>query len=81
MSRHVGASEQGQLQGANASLMGIASLIGPAIFTQSFALFDRRRRGRASAGRAVPARRASCSRRRIAVAGYTMRETKGDKSA
>jgi DHA1 family tetracycline resistance protein-like MFS transporter len=26
------------LQGANASLMGIASLIGPAIFTQSFAL-------------------------------------------
>jgi DHA1 family tetracycline resistance protein-like MFS transporter len=38
MSRRVGASEQGQLQGANASLMGIASLIGPAIFTQSFAL-------------------------------------------
>lgn len=37
MSRYVGASEQGQLQGANASLMGIASLIGPAIFTQSFA--------------------------------------------
>jgi DHA1 family tetracycline resistance protein-like MFS transporter len=37
MSRRVDASEQGQLQGANASLMGIASLIGPAIFTQSFA--------------------------------------------
>jgi DHA1 family tetracycline resistance protein-like MFS transporter len=39
MSRRVSASEQGRLQGANASLMGIASLIGPAIFTQSFALF------------------------------------------
>ena len=39
MSRHVGESEQGRLQGANASLMGIASLIGPGIFTQSFALF------------------------------------------
>lgn len=39
MSHHVGASEQGQLQGANASLMGIASLIGPGIFTQSFAWF------------------------------------------
>jgi DHA1 family tetracycline resistance protein-like MFS transporter len=39
MSRRVGASEQGQLQGANASLMGIANLFGPAIFTQSFAVF------------------------------------------
>jgi DHA1 family tetracycline resistance protein-like MFS transporter len=38
MSRHVGADEQGQLQGANASLMGIANLIGPGLFTQSFAL-------------------------------------------
>ncbi|MBX9774578.1 MAG: TCR/Tet family MFS transporter [Xanthobacteraceae bacterium] len=38
MSRRVGESEQGQLQGANASMMGIASLIGPGIFTQSFAL-------------------------------------------
>jgi DHA1 family tetracycline resistance protein-like MFS transporter len=39
MSRHVGPREQGLLQGANASLMGIASLFGPGIFTQSFALF------------------------------------------
>ena len=39
MSRHVGPSEQGQLQGANASLMGIANLVGPAIFSQAFALF------------------------------------------
>ena len=62
MSRHVGASEQGQLQGANASLMGIASLIGPGIFTQSFALFDRRRRDRLPAGRAVPARRGHARR-------------------
>ena len=27
------------MQGANASLMGIASMIGPIIFTQAFALF------------------------------------------
>jgi DHA1 family tetracycline resistance protein-like MFS transporter len=39
MSRRVGPSEQGQLQGANASLLGIANLIGPALFTQTFALF------------------------------------------
>jgi DHA1 family tetracycline resistance protein-like MFS transporter len=37
MSSRVDASQQGQLQGANASLIGIASLIGPALFTQSFA--------------------------------------------
>jgi DHA1 family tetracycline resistance protein-like MFS transporter len=37
MSRRVGADEQGQLQGANASLQGIADMIGPALFTFSFA--------------------------------------------
>jgi DHA1 family tetracycline resistance protein-like MFS transporter len=39
MSHRVGPSEQGQLQGANASLMGIANLLGPGLFTQTFALF------------------------------------------
>jgi len=38
MSRRVGANEQGQLQGANASIQGIANLIGPGLFTLSFAL-------------------------------------------
>ncbi len=37
MSRRVGASEQGQLQGANASVTGIANLFGPGVFTQVFA--------------------------------------------
>jgi DHA1 family tetracycline resistance protein-like MFS transporter len=37
MSRHVGAEEQGRLQGANASIAGIADLFGPALFTQTFA--------------------------------------------
>lgn len=37
MSRHVSASEQGQLQSANASLMSLAGLIGPGLFTQIFA--------------------------------------------
>ena len=38
MSRRVGAQEQGQVQGANGSIAGIANLIGPGIFTQVFAL-------------------------------------------
>jgi DHA1 family tetracycline resistance protein-like MFS transporter len=38
MSRRVGASEQGQLQGANASIMGIANLLGPALFAQTLAI-------------------------------------------
>jgi MFS transporter, DHA1 family, tetracycline resistance protein len=37
MSRLVGATEQGQLQGANASVTGIANLFGPALFTLTFA--------------------------------------------
>ena len=37
MSKRVGADEQGQLQGANASIAGIASMIGPGIFSLSFA--------------------------------------------
>jgi DHA1 family tetracycline resistance protein-like MFS transporter len=38
MSRHVGASEQGMLQGANASVTGIARLFGPGLFSQVFAV-------------------------------------------
>jgi MFS transporter, DHA1 family, tetracycline resistance protein len=38
MTRIVGPSEQGQLQGANGSLNGIASMIAPILFTQAFAL-------------------------------------------
>jgi len=37
MTRHVGAAEQGQLQGANNSIQGIANLVGPFIFTLTFA--------------------------------------------
>ena len=36
MTRRVSPTEQGQLQGANSSLMGIASMVGPAIFTLSY---------------------------------------------
>jgi DHA1 family tetracycline resistance protein-like MFS transporter len=39
MSRRLGAAEQGRLQGANASLMGVANLIGPGLFTTTFAVF------------------------------------------
>lgn len=38
MSRRVGPSEQGQLQGANTSLFGVAGMIAPIIFTQIFAV-------------------------------------------
>jgi DHA1 family tetracycline resistance protein-like MFS transporter len=37
MTRHVGSSEQGQLQGANSSIQGIANLVGPFVFTLTFA--------------------------------------------
>ena len=37
MTRHVGPSEQGQLQGANSSIQGIANLVGPFMFTLTFA--------------------------------------------
>jgi len=37
MSRHVGSTEQGKLQGANASVTGIANLLGPGLFSQVFA--------------------------------------------
>jgi DHA1 family tetracycline resistance protein-like MFS transporter len=39
MTRHVKASEQGELQGALGSLRGLSMLIGPAIFTLAFAQF------------------------------------------
>ena len=39
MSRLVDGTEQGRLQGALASLTGLASLIGPVLFTQVFAAF------------------------------------------
>ncbi|WP_245430891.1 TCR/Tet family MFS transporter [Rhodoplanes roseus] len=38
MSRRLGPSEQGRLQGANACLMGIAGLIGPGLFSQVYAM-------------------------------------------
>jgi len=38
MTRLVGATEQGRLQGALSSLMGLASLVGPTMFTQTFAV-------------------------------------------
>ena len=39
MSKQVTASEQDQLQGAGASIMEITGMIGPALFTQTFAKF------------------------------------------
>jgi DHA1 family tetracycline resistance protein-like MFS transporter len=37
MTKHVSVSEQGQLQGANASLMSLAGIFAPALFSQIFA--------------------------------------------
>ncbi len=45
MTRRVSAHEQGKLQGANGSLTSIAGLIGPTLFTQSFAWFIDQQRG------------------------------------
>jgi DHA1 family tetracycline resistance protein-like MFS transporter len=41
MTRRVGPREQGELQGANSSVMGIAGLLGPGLFTLTFAYFLR----------------------------------------
>ncbi len=41
MTRRVGSAEQGRLQGAIASINGVTSLIGPILFTQTFAHFIR----------------------------------------
>ena len=41
LTRRVGPSEQGELQGANSSVMGIAGLLGPGLFTLTFAYFIR----------------------------------------
>ena len=38
MSRRVGPHQQGQVQGANGSIAGIANMIGPGVFTQVFAV-------------------------------------------
>ena len=37
MSRSVSGSEQGRLQGANSSITGIANLVGPGLFSLTFA--------------------------------------------
>jgi DHA1 family tetracycline resistance protein-like MFS transporter len=39
MTRRIGPSEQGRLQGANSSINGIAQLLGPTLFTHTFAKF------------------------------------------
>jgi len=36
MTKHVGVSEQGQLQGANASLMSLAGIFAPGLFSLIF---------------------------------------------
>ena len=46
MTPHVGPDEQGQLQGAMSALRGIAGMIGPKLFTLTFAAFI----GRGSTG-------------------------------
>jgi DHA1 family tetracycline resistance protein-like MFS transporter len=39
MTRHIGPTEQGALQGATGSVMGIATMIGPGLFAATFAYF------------------------------------------
>lgn len=45
MTAHLEAHEQGRLQGSLSSLMGVAGLIGPGLFTQTFAAFIGPQRG------------------------------------
>jgi DHA1 family tetracycline resistance protein-like MFS transporter len=50
MTHHVEPFEQGLLQGANASLTGVAELIGPSIFGLTFAYFVTRGHTPAASG-------------------------------
>jgi DHA1 family tetracycline resistance protein-like MFS transporter len=50
MSRRIGPSEQGRLQGVNGSMMGLSGLIGPGLFTQTFAWALREGNGPALSG-------------------------------
>ncbi len=50
MSSRVDSTRQGELQGANGSIMGITGVIGPSLFTQTFALFLGRHGGPAVPG-------------------------------
>ena len=68
MTRRVSESEQGELQGAISSLRAIAVIIGPGLFTFTFAFFIDKR------ARLEPAGRAMVSRRRLAV----LRDDNGD---
>ena len=45
MTRHVASTEQGQLQGANGSIMALAGLVGPGLFSAVFAYFIAPHRG------------------------------------
>ena len=45
MTRRVAPSEQGQLQGAGASAQGIAAMLGPGLFAQTYAFFIEPRAG------------------------------------
>ena len=45
MTRHVAPTEQGQLQGANGSIMAMAGLVGPGLFSAVFAWFIAPHRG------------------------------------
>jgi len=45
MTRHVGPTEQGKLQGALNSVRGITGMIGPVLFTSTFAASIETRRG------------------------------------
>ncbi len=58
LTRAVAATEQGELQGAMSSLFGVSRLIGPVVFTTTFA-WSAPGRARAGASRSCWARRSS----------------------
>ena len=55
MTRRVGPTEQGKLQGALSSIMGITGIVGPAMFTLTFSGGDQHLETLVPHRRAVPA--------------------------
>jgi DHA1 family tetracycline resistance protein-like MFS transporter len=80
MTRLAGASEQGQLQGANSSIMGLTGILGPGLFTLVFAWSIRGGQAHALPGLAVLIAAAMMAAALVLAARVTrnMRNSAGD---
>ena len=72
MTQLVAPDQQGQLQGATTSVQSMSQLVGPFLFTLTFAYFIGDQRAVEIAGRAVPAGVGAAGAGAVAIAGRTL---------